>query len=252
MIIIVLYAIKVHYSELNCKIVVPYDQKKLVAAGFDWFQVIRMFKSEIDITKFPERPENSRISKKMEKDDYNCFCGEKDEIDEMVRCDYCDAWVHYKCAGVNDDIIEYMSKFRCDDCLKLVEVVKIGVSIDAVGKANASALAFASMIAFTKNGDTNPIFKTKSGIKSSVLPVIACAGKEKMLDEHLSKCLQQFANCNDKFIKIDNKHKFIDFDFGSAIWVMDRAAMPLETGAWSGRSEYRELFQVTLCCSHVF
>lgn len=47
----------------------------------------------------------------------NCnICNEKDDFDDMVRCDHCDEWYHYHCAGVGK-LIKNLDWY-CQACLK--------------------------------------------------------------------------------------------------------------------------------------
>lgn len=47
----------------------------------------------------------------------NCnSCNERDDFDDMVRCDNCDGWYHYYCAGVSQRIKDL--DWVCQVCLK--------------------------------------------------------------------------------------------------------------------------------------
>ncbi|XP_062710516.1 uncharacterized protein LOC134288741 [Aedes albopictus] len=49
--------------------------------------------------------------------EYSCKkCSRRDSSDNMVCCDFCDAWEHYGCAGVTDSISDSNRSFVCVRC----------------------------------------------------------------------------------------------------------------------------------------
>ncbi|XP_058464923.1 uncharacterized protein LOC131438730 [Malaya genurostris] len=67
---------------------------------------------------------------------YNCpQCKEPDQADNMVACDKCDAWHHFRCAGVNDSIAD--RSWRCINCRLRTSSVPSNSSRKSMSQAQA-------------------------------------------------------------------------------------------------------------------
>ena len=51
-----------------------------------------------------------------------CPCQRPDSFDEMILCDKCDTWYHFKCAKVKEDPLE---DWFCSSCRQLKQIISI-------------------------------------------------------------------------------------------------------------------------------
>ncbi|XP_058811010.1 uncharacterized protein LOC131675893 [Topomyia yanbarensis] len=50
------------------------------------------------------------------------YCQDPDDVDDMVQCDICQMWAHFRCAGVSDDIKD--SPWSCAKCCNQLRIPK--------------------------------------------------------------------------------------------------------------------------------
>ncbi|XP_058817058.1 mucin-2-like [Topomyia yanbarensis] len=74
-------------------------------------------------------------------DKHNCRkCDLSDSADNMVGCDTCETWLHYKCAGVSDSIADPERCWQCDGCKGALDSFsKISIASSRASKRSSRA-----------------------------------------------------------------------------------------------------------------